>query len=209
MSKAQWSRYGVVLGGLTLGAMLVVASGVAAPRSASGRPSISSFTPRSGPVGTQVAIRGTNLLGGSVSFNGVPTSVNVTYSGDDGSDYELTATVPKGATTGAITVTTSGGVATNHVLFTVTPGNVSALKGKPIVSGFEPATARPGAMITISGENLGPLLYVKVGGVKVKFYKPLSPTRVAVRIPTGARTGKIRLATPLGAAMSSDSLLIG
>ena len=186
-----------------------MASAAAAPRSASARPGISSFTPRSGPVGTEVAIRGTNLLGGSVSFNGVPTSVNVTYSGDDSSDYELTATVPNGATTGSITITTNGGVAKTSALFTVTPGSVTGLKGKPMVSGFEPAKAKPGVMITVSGENLGSLLYIKIGGVKVKFYKPLSATRLAVRVPTGAKTGKIVVATPLGASTSTNDLLIG
>ena len=64
-------------------------------------------------------------------------------------------------------------------------------------------------MITVSGENLGSPLYIKIGGVKVKFYKPLSATRLAVRIPTGAKTGKIVIATPLGATTSSSDLVIG
>ena len=153
ISKVPWYRQGILLGAFSVLALLVVGSGAAAPSSALARPSISSFTPRSGPVGTEVAIRGTNLLGGSVAFNGVPTSVNVTYSGDDSNDYELTATVPNGATSGSITITTNGGVAKTSAQFQVTPGSVTGLKGKPTVSGFEPTKAKPGVMITVSGRE--------------------------------------------------------
>ena len=80
-------------------------------------PSISSFTPTSGPVGTSVAIKGNTLTGTTkVTFGGVAaTSYQVI------SDTEVDALVPTGAVTGKITVTTAGGTATSATNFTVTP----------------------------------------------------------------------------------------
>jgi regulation of enolase protein 1 (concanavalin A-like superfamily) len=86
--------------------------------SSSDLPSISSFTPASGTVGTTVTINGTNLVGVTqVRFGGkTATFMSV-------SDTRLKATVPQGANTGKIAVTTAGGTATSKSNFIVTvPG---------------------------------------------------------------------------------------
>jgi hypothetical protein len=72
------------------------------------------FTPASGPVGRKVLIWGANLLSASVEFNGVP-AVDASSSG---ANY-VWATVPAGATTGPITVTTPGGKSATSANFTV------------------------------------------------------------------------------------------
>jgi uncharacterized repeat protein (TIGR03803 family) len=60
--------------------------------------------PTSGTVGTNVIILGTNLNGATaVSFNGTAATFKVV------SASEVTASVPGGATSGTVTVTTSGG----------------------------------------------------------------------------------------------------
>src|SRR3989442_1168808 len=77
-------------------------------------PTITGFTPTSGPVGTSVAISGTNFTGATaVAFNGVGASFVVS------SATAIQATVPGGATTGTISVTTPGGTATSTGSFTV------------------------------------------------------------------------------------------
>jgi uncharacterized repeat protein (TIGR03803 family) len=79
-------------------------------------PSILSFSPTSGSVGTQVTITGTSFTGAKrVTFGGVRAT---TFSVD--SDTQITATVPTGARTGKIQVSTSGGTATSATNFTVT-----------------------------------------------------------------------------------------
>lgn len=77
-------------------------------------PTFTSFTPPSGPVGTSVSIVGTAFTQGTkVTFNGKSASFTVD------SDERITATVPTGATTGNIVVTTKGGTATSATKFTV------------------------------------------------------------------------------------------
>ena len=70
--------------------------------------------PTSGKVGQAVRILGTNLTGASsVTFNGIPAVVT----GVSGS--EITTTVPAGATTGTVQVTTPGGTLLSNVPFRV------------------------------------------------------------------------------------------
>src|SRR5581483_8973866 len=78
-------------------------------------PNILSFSPESGPVGTPVVITGTSFTGAMrVAFGGVAAT---SFSVD--SDSQVTATVPSGAVTGKIQVTTPGGVAISSDTFTV------------------------------------------------------------------------------------------
>lgn len=82
-------------------------------------PSVSSFSPLSGPVGTSVTIFGGNLAGASsVRFSGVAQPFFTV----DPTGTLITAAVPPGATTGAIQVTTPYGTATSLSSFTVTAG---------------------------------------------------------------------------------------
>jgi len=77
-------------------------------------PTIASFSPASGPVGTSVGINGTGLMQATrVAFNGTSASFTVN------SDILITATLPTGATTGKIAVTTKGGNAASATVFTV------------------------------------------------------------------------------------------
>jgi hypothetical protein len=78
------------------------------------RPTVKTFTPSSGPVGTVVTLTGTGLKQATkVTFNGTSASFTVN------SDTQITATVPTGATTGKILVTTKGGSVFSATSFTV------------------------------------------------------------------------------------------
>ena len=79
-------------------------------------PTISSFAPTSGFVGTSVVINGTNLSSVTgVQFNGIPASVWKIVSAT-----QLSATIPLGATTGPIKVSTPTTSATSSASFTIT-----------------------------------------------------------------------------------------
>jgi hypothetical protein len=78
-------------------------------------PKIGSFSPSSGPVGTEVIIEGNTFTGTTeVTFGGVAASSFQVIN-----DTQLDAIVPSGAKTGTIAVTTSGGTGTSTASFTV------------------------------------------------------------------------------------------
>jgi hypothetical protein len=79
-------------------------------------PQIISFSPPSGPVGTSVTITGVSLLQTTqVTFGGVVANQFIVNS-----DTQVVASVPTGAVTGPIGITTPGGTATSATSFTVT-----------------------------------------------------------------------------------------
>lgn len=79
-------------------------------------PTISSFSPASGPVGASIVINGTNLSAVTgVQFNGVAASVWKLVSAT-----QISVTVPLAASTGAVKVSTPTASATSPTAFTVT-----------------------------------------------------------------------------------------
>jgi outer membrane protein assembly factor BamB len=128
----------VQLTGLAAGQGLLVVpagNGLAAYAAASA-PVVSSFSPSSGPAGTSVTLAGSGFTGTTaVAFGGAPAAFSVL---DDG---HLTATVPAGATSGPISVTTPAGTGTSSGSFTVTvpdfalaatPSSQSVVAGKAV-----------------------------------------------------------------------------
>jgi hypothetical protein len=107
---------------------LVATSTFLLPTAHAVAPTISSVTLSSGAVGQSVEIAGSGFQSTtSVKFNGVAaSSFTVT------NDARLNAVVASGATTGKITVTTTGGSATSATNFTVTnPPVAPKISGNP------------------------------------------------------------------------------
>jgi uncharacterized repeat protein (TIGR03803 family) len=103
--------YGTAAAGGSYGAGTVFALDAGLPKPA---PQALSFRPTSGPVGTKVRIWGYNLLQASAQFNGTAA----TTVANAGPQY-VWATVPTGATSGPITITTPGGASVTSASFTV------------------------------------------------------------------------------------------
>jgi hypothetical protein len=104
--------YGTAAGGGTQGGFgEVFALDLGLPRPT---PRAQHFVPATGVAGTKVRIWGYNLLNAAVQFNGV-AATDVSNSGPN----YVYATVPAGATTGPITITTPGGTVTTTAKFTV------------------------------------------------------------------------------------------
>jgi uncharacterized membrane protein (UPF0136 family) len=79
-------------------------------------PTVTSFNPTSGAAGASVTITGTNFTGATaVKFNATQASTFTVNS-----STQIIATVPCGATTGTISVTTPSGTGTSSNSFTVT-----------------------------------------------------------------------------------------
>jgi cytochrome c peroxidase len=152
--------------------------------------SFSPFAPIFGPVGTSVTITG--FTGATaVSFNGVAATVTVDPSGT------ITTTVPAGATTGRITITTPGGPVVTTTRFTVTPA----------VSSFAPANGPVGTSVTITGTNFTGATAVKFGATAATFTLNNSGT-ITTTVPFGATTGTVVVATLDGTATSATNFTV-
>src|SRR5213594_2109396 len=157
-------------------------------------PAITGFTPTTGPAGTSVTISGTNFTGATaVKFNGTSASFTVT------SATAIQATVPAGATSGPITVTTPGGTATSSGSFTVVNG--------PVISGFTPASGPVGTSVTISGSGFTGATAVAFNGTSASF-TVTSATAIQATVPAAATTGPLKVTTPGGTATSTSSFTV-
>nr|WP_249355532.1 IPT/TIG domain-containing protein [Chloracidobacterium sp. D] len=157
-------------------------------------PTITSFSPTSGPVGTSVTITGTNFTGTTdVRFNGVAATFTVN------SNTQITATVPAGATTGPITVTNPAGTATSGTNFVVIL--------PPTISSFSPTSGPVGTSVTITGTNFLNVSSVTFGDLPAPF-TVTSPTQLTATVPVGAVTAPIRVITPAGSATSATSFTV-
>jgi uncharacterized repeat protein (TIGR03803 family) len=156
-------------------------------------PAFISLLPYSGKVGKTVEFLGQGFTSSTtVSFNGTAATRTVK------SGTYLIAVVPDGATTGFVTVTTSGGRLTSNKKFRLTPQ----------VTSFGPRSGPVGTVVTITGVSLRQATKVTFGGMKAATFTVNSDAQVIAAVPTGALTGKIALTTPGGIAMSAGEFMV-
>ena len=159
-------------------------------------PTISSFSPSSGGVGTSVTINGNHFTGVSgVRFNGTTASFNFV------NDGRVTTTVPSGATTGRITVTTTAGIATSASDFTVSSGTA------PTISSFSPSSGGVGTSVTINGNHFTGVNGVRFNGTTASF-NFVNDGKVTATVPSGATTGRITVTTTGGTATSGSNFTV-
>lgn len=145
------------------------------------KPSITSVSPASAPVGATVTITGPNFGAtqgtSTVTFNGVvatPISWSIT---------SVVVAVPKGATTGNIVVTVNG-VSSDGTGFTVQPTPT------PAITSLSPTSGPVNTQITITGTNLGTqnVGTVTIGGITAT---PISwsATQIIITVPSTLAVG--------------------
>lgn len=146
-------------------------------------PTLISFTPTSGRAGRVVQVIGMNFdptpTDNTVRFNGVEAPVT------SAAANSLVVEVPAGATTGAITVETTSGIATSAQQFVVMQ--------PPVVTGFSPSSGGPGTSVTITGTNFDTTPSANVvlfNGIQATVNGG-SATQLVVTVPVGATTGPI------------------
>jgi hypothetical protein len=157
-------------------------------------PSITSFNPTAGPVGTSVVITGTgftNVL--TVEFNGRNAGFTVN------SSAQITATVPNLATTGKIVVTTTTAAATSATDFVVA--------SMPAITSFFPTAAPIGDAVTLNGSGFTGTSSVKFNGTSATFTVD-SSIKITATVPAGATTGKITVTNPAGTATSASDFTV-
>jgi len=157
-------------------------------------PTITSFAPTSGVIGTSVVITGTNFTGASgVAFNGKAATFALN------SATKITATVASGTTTGKISVTTPGGTATSANSFTVL--------APPTIASFAPTTGPVGTGVVITGTNFTGTTSVAFNG-KAASYVVNGATQITATVASGTTTGKVAVTTPGGTATSANTFTV-
>jgi hypothetical protein len=167
-------------------------------------PGVLSFDPSSGngADGTTVTISGVNFsttpANNTVMFNGVKAEVTAA------TNRSLTVVVPKGATSGKITVAVDGvtGLGTSRSDFSVpTPG----------IASFTPKASIVGSTVVITGTNFSKTAennVVKFNGVTAAVPTDVSATSLTVIVPATATTGKITVAVDGVTGTSADDFKV-
>ena len=158
-------------------------------------PSIVSFSPANGPPGTRVTITGTFFKDTStVLFNGKQAAFLLFGN-------QLFATVPEGASSGPISVTTPTGTSASPQPFNVNSSQT------PRIIDFSPTNGPVGTILTIKGENLTDITSVRIGGSDASF-NLLSSPNITATVPQQALTGPVEIFTAAGKAVSSTSFFV-
>ncbi|KAF0188448.1 MAG: IPT/TIG domain FG-GAP repeat-containing protein, partial [Gammaproteobacteria bacterium] len=159
-------------------------------------PILTEFFPTNGVPGTVVTIHGRNFTGATgVKFNGAnAASFFVT------APTQISATVPLGASTGPITVSTISGTGASLAPFVVTTA--------PVIVDFTPAVGPPGAIVVIEGANFLGATGVKFNGTAAASFSVTASTQIRAVVPSGATTGPISVVTPKGAGSSVNGFAV-
>jgi uncharacterized repeat protein (TIGR03803 family) len=153
-------------------------------------------TQKTAAVGAKVGMFGQGFSSSSaVKFGGV-ASTSVTRSGT----AYLTAVVPTGAHTGAVTVTTGSTTLTSSQTFKV----------KPKITTFSPPSGPIGTLVTINGTGLTQATSVKFGTVKATTFTVVSDSAVTADVPSGLADGTVTISitTPGGTANSTTKFTV-
>ena len=129
----------------------------------------------------------------AVSFNGTPAVFKVK------SDTFVKATVPAGATTGSVMVTTPSGTLISNVPFRV----------KPQILRFTPTSGPVGTQVTITGVSLTQTTKVAFNGTSTTSFTVNSDTQVTATVPQGAHgRGPVAITTSGGKTWSKQDFTV-
>ncbi len=116
---------------------------------------------------------------------------------------QIVTTVPDGASTGPISITTPAGSAASDSPFTV--GTSS-----PTITDFTPAVGSAGASVNINGTNFDS----SISGNRLSFngkrtlVNTAAATAITANVPTGAASGRISISTGAGKGTSADYFFV-
>jgi hypothetical protein len=172
--------------GMTVPVTVDVAGNVSAGSNFTILPHIDSLSVSSGVTGTSVTLTGTNFGAtqstGSVRVKGVLATVS------SWNNTSVTITIPGGATDGNVVLTRSDNKVSNGIGFDVVP----------TFTGFSPSRRVVGEQLTINGTGFGSTRGTGVvrwlnGNIDGTSYISWTPTQIIVVVPTGAKTGQLRV----------------
>jgi hypothetical protein len=166
-------------------------------------PTLTSFSPAAGPVGTAVTITGTNFS--SVGAENTVTIDGKTAEITSNTTTQLIVTVPAGATSGKVIVTVRG--------LAVISTSDFGVYNPPVITSFTPESGPVAIEVTINGNNFGTTSgsnTVKFNGIPADITS-FSATQLKVNVPTNAISGKITVtntSTSLTGTSAADFIFL-
>lgn len=157
-------------------------------------PRIRAFSPGGGKAGDVVTLDGDGLGGTTgVTFGGVAAVLWTNVS-----STRVQAVVPTGAFAGRIGVATVNGADLSTNDFFVAP----------VVADVQPATAKPGAVIALTGANFLGVSRVEFAGGVASVFTVRATNRIEVAVPAGAQSGPVAVTNPGGVGVSARSFVV-
>ncbi|MDP4302810.1 cellulase family glycosylhydrolase [Leptothrix discophora] len=165
-------------------------------------PSIASYSPAVGPVGTVVTINGKGFTGANAAWAGLAHDAGVKVI----SDTQVQVTIPAGATSGAIGVFNPAGVAFTATGFSVSGAAIAW--PQPGIMNFSPASGPVGTVVTVNGSGFTGANLAWVGNAHNGSVRVISDTQVQVTIPAGATSGAIGVFNPKNVAFTATAFTV-
>ncbi|MGH9761252.1 MAG: hypothetical protein ACREAC_10455, partial [Blastocatellia bacterium] len=147
----------------------------------------------------------TSAQNNTVNFTGA-NSTQIPATVTNATQTQLTVTVPAGAVSGPITVTTAGGTASSPDSFEI--------NAPPTISGFTPTGGEVGSSVVLTGQNLiggsgGTTVTFAGSGASIPaLITSLTATSITVLVPNGAMTGLITVTTSAGSAQTATPFTV-
>jgi hypothetical protein len=181
-------------------------------------PTIVSFSPTRGGVGTTVKIEGTGLYNTPQFFFRGKDDAEIPANFSDATLSSILVSVPDGAVSGFIKVVTKGGGTVQ------TTTNFTVTAAPPQVGNFMPKNGPPGTKVTIFAKDgtkfesissvsfltnpnsIGQARRIKLG--PSQFSVSGDKTRIEVLVPDGAVTGKIRVTNETSSSSTSKEFRV-
>jgi len=158
-------------------------------------PTVASFSPGSGAAGSAVVISGTNFqFITNVRFNGLDAVYTVNNT------TQITAIVPNGATTGAITVVNGSGTGTSATNFIVLQ--------LPTITGFSPSSGGVGTLVSITGTNFTGTTAVRFNNVLASGFTVVNSGLITASVAVGTTSGIVKVTTPVGSDSTSNNFTV-
>ncbi len=159
-------------------------------------PKIDSVSPKKALPGATVIISGVNFsLVNSVKFGGVAASFSPTLF----TNHKIQATVPLKAGPG------------NQYITVMNPNGVDSIPFNvdfsPVINSFSPLSGSTGDLITVSGVRFTGATSLMLGSTSIS-YAVVNDSTITFKVPSGAISGTITVATPYGLGTSKSSLSI-
>ena len=180
------------------------------------QPTISGFSPASGPVGTVVTLNGAGFTGVNKAWVGQTHGAGYRVL----SDKQVQVTIPAGATGGSIGIFNLKYAAFTATSFKVTSGTVTpaptpvptptpsptpTTAPQPTISTFSPSSGGAGTVVTINGSDFTGANQAWVGNAHGVSVRVISNTQVQLTIPADATTGAIGIFNSQHAAFTATS----